>query len=278
MADTLVRTPVYQQLNQLLRNLVTDRTYAPAQRFLTEREVATRFGVSRATANKAISNLIAEGVLEYRKGLGTFVRGDRLQVDLRGLVSFTAKAQAAGKRPETQVLQFETIPATTAGDEVVQALELTPDKMVVRMQRRRCADGQPLILEWRWLPADLIPGITREDVSASLYQVLTDRFQLAIAGCEQWITAVNLEREEARQLETAYGAAGLQIRSVALLAQGRPLWLERTLYRGDGYTFINRLGQLPAGSDPERLAMHELKPIASHAMKVGNPVSQPDLP
>jgi GntR family transcriptional regulator len=245
MSDGLVRTPVYQQLNQLLRGLVSSRTYSPAQRFLTEREVANRFGVSRATANKAISNLIAEGVLEYRKGLGTFVRGDRLDNDLRGLVSFTAEAKAAGKVPETQVLQFETLSAADAGEDVAQALRIGGEAQVVRMQRRRCADGQPLIIEWRWVVAELVPGLTREEVGGSIYQVWTERFHLAIAGCEQWISAVNLEREEARQLETAVGAAGLQIRSVGYLSDGRPLWQERTIYRGDGYTFVNRLGRIP---------------------------------
>ncbi len=245
MNDGLVRMPVYQQLNQLLRGLVSNRTYVPAQQFLTEREVATRFGVSRATANKAISNLIAEGVLEYKKGLGTFVRGDQLNIDLRGLVSFTAKAQSAGKVPETQVLQFDTVTALEAGEDVVQALRLEPQAPVVRMQRRRCADGQPLILEWRWIPADLVPGLTREEVAGSIYQLWTDRYHLAIAGCEQWISAVNLEREDARQLETALGAAGLQVRSVGYLSDGRPLWQERTLYRGDGYSFVNRLGRIP---------------------------------
>jgi DNA-binding GntR family transcriptional regulator len=52
-------------------------------RFLTERQVSEQFGVSRATANKALANVVAEGVLEFRKGVGTFVREPLLDYDLR---------------------------------------------------------------------------------------------------------------------------------------------------------------------------------------------------
>ncbi len=71
--------------------------------FLTERQICERFDVSRATANKALSNLVVEGVLEFKKGVGTFVRGGVLDYDLRALVSFTDKASVAGKRPTTRL-------------------------------------------------------------------------------------------------------------------------------------------------------------------------------
>jgi len=244
MPDTLNRIPVYQQLNQILRSLVNTPEFPLGQRFLTEREIAARFTVSRATANKAISNLVSEGVLEFRKGMGTYVRGHRLDTDLRALVSFTAQAQSSGKLPLTQVLDFRLEAAQDADPEVSSALNLQAQDAVVVMTRLRLADGQPLILESRWIVSALVPGITREEVGGSIYLLLNERFKLTIGGCRQAISAVNLTRDEAHHLMTAVGAAGLQIRSVGYLTDGRPLWLERTLYRGDGYTFVNRLGQV----------------------------------
>lgn len=75
MPTRLVRSPIYQQLNQLLRDLIREGEFKSNEQFLTERQICDRFNVSRATANKALSNLVAEGVLEFRKGVGTFVRG-----------------------------------------------------------------------------------------------------------------------------------------------------------------------------------------------------------
>ncbi len=248
MTEPLNRVPVYQQLNQRLRALLSDQAYAPGRRFLTERDIAERFAVSRATANKALSNLIAEGLLEYRKGLGTYVRSNHLDNDLRALVSFTARAQASGTRPETRVLAFAVARAAELDPAVAEVLGLGGDDAVATMERLRLADGQPLILERRAIRADLVPSIARADVEGSIYQFFTDRCRLRLGGCDQAISAVNLDRAEAHLLGTAVGAAGLEIRSVGYLEDGRALWHERTLYRGDGYTFRNRLGRLPEGA------------------------------
>ena len=108
MAKRLVKAPIYQQLNQLLRDLIREGEFKPGEQFLTERQICDRFDVSRATANKALSNLVAEGVLEFRKGVGTFLRGGILDYDLRALVSFTEKALSAGKTPSTKIIKCDT--------------------------------------------------------------------------------------------------------------------------------------------------------------------------
>jgi len=106
----LVKQPLYQQLNEALRSLLSSGEFKTGARFLTEREVSQRFEISRATANKALSNLVSEGILEFKKGVGTFVRGGVLDYDLRSLVSFTGKASGAGKKPSTRVLNFDRVP------------------------------------------------------------------------------------------------------------------------------------------------------------------------
>ena len=45
MPDVLVREPIYQQLNQVLRDLAS-REFKAGDQFLTEREVATLWAVS----------------------------------------------------------------------------------------------------------------------------------------------------------------------------------------------------------------------------------------
>ena len=97
----IVREPIYQQLCRILRDLARSGEFTAGEKFLTEREIASRFNVSRATANKALSSLVSEGALEFRKGMGTYVRPGLIGYDLRALVSFTKKAKAAGKKPST---------------------------------------------------------------------------------------------------------------------------------------------------------------------------------
>ncbi|HAK47450.1 MAG TPA: phosphonate metabolism transcriptional regulator PhnF, partial [Spirochaeta sp.] len=56
------KDPIYQQLNNELRELLTDDQFKVGDKFLTERMICDRYDVSRTTANKALSNLVSEGL------------------------------------------------------------------------------------------------------------------------------------------------------------------------------------------------------------------------
>ena len=244
MPTALVKQPIYQQLNEALRSILGSGEFKTGARFLTEREVSLRFEVSRATANKALSNLVSEGILEFKKGVGTFVRGGVLDYDLRSLVSFTGKAAGAGKKPTTRVLNFDRVPGATIARSVAAALKVRDADPVYVLERLRLADGVPVILERRHIVESLCPGLTRQDLAGSLYGLWTDRYKLEIGGADQTIRAASLRGTDAKHLGVPAGAAGLVVRSLGWLRDARPLWWERTLYRGDAYAFRNRLGPI----------------------------------
>jgi GntR family transcriptional regulator len=244
MTQPIVRDPIYCQLNERLRAMLRTPDFPAGGRFLTERQVSERFAVSRPTANKALSALVAEGLLQFRKGVGTFVTEARLDTDLRALVSFTEKARAAGKRPETRTLSLRLVAAGEISDAVAAALELALEDEVYDLERLRLADGQPVILERRQLVARYCPNLDEAALEGSLYALLSERYRLEIAGAEQTIRSVALTAAESAVLHAAPGAAGLLVIGVGYLSGGIPLWREETLYRGDAYEFRNRLGPL----------------------------------
>lgn len=242
MAPTLVRDPVYLQLNKALRNLIRSGRIDIGARFLTEREVGLQFQVSRATANKALSNLVAEGVLEFRKGLGTFVRGQPLDYDLQALVSFTEKARMAGAAPATRLLRFETVAAQAADPRAAQNLHPAAGTGLYYMERLRLADDLPVIVERRYVRAEFCPGLAADDLLGSLYDLWISKYGLQIAGAQQAIRAVNIRGQDATLLEVRRGVAGFLVTSVGYLQPRQPLWWEQTLYRGDAYELHNFLG------------------------------------
>ena len=262
MPLVLMRDPIYQQLNRALRELIGGSEFRPGARFLSERQVSERFAVSRATANKALSNLVVEGVLEFRKGVGTFVRQAGLDYDLRALVSFTEKALQAGKQPETQLLHYETHSSLQVDAAVTKQLRLTPADETYYVVRLRLADGLPVIFEHRQIVARFCPGLTAADLQGSLYSVWIDRYQLEIAGAEQTIRAVSIQGDAARLLQVVPGSAGFLVRSTGYLTGGEPLWWEETLYRGDTYEFHNRLGPLQSGG-PAGAALVDIRNLVS---------------
>lgn len=250
ITNTLVKEPIYQQANQVLRSLIDSGEFRVGDQFLTERQICDRFQISRATANKALSNLVSEGLLEFRKGVGTFVRGRPMDYNLRALVSFTEEALASGKKPATRVLRFESLPANETGDEVSSALKARYDEPLFYMERLRLADDIPVILERRHVVAKFCPDLTRADLNGSLYELWAERYQLAIEGAVQSIRSVNIRGEDATVLGVCSGSAGLLVTSVGQLKSQDPLWFERTLYRGDAYEFQNRLGGVQVPCQP----------------------------
>jgi GntR family transcriptional regulator len=244
MTRRIVRDPIYQQLNQALRDMIHNKEFESGDQFLTERQIGEQFSVSRATANKALSNLVAEGILEFKKGVGTFVRGGILDYDLRSLVSFTEKATAAGKTPTTQVLLLEAAMAQDATSNITDPLQVRPDEVVYYIERLRLADKVPLILEHRYVVTKFCPDLSKADIAGSLFAVWTEKYKLDITGADQTIRAVPIRGGEAKHLQVRSGTAGLLVTATGYLSGGVPLWWEQTLYRGDAYAFQNRLGPI----------------------------------
>lgn len=235
--DSAVPGPIYRQLNASLRGLLSTGEFAEGDQFLTERQIAERFGISRITANKAVAQLVSEQRLEFRKGVGTFVKRGTLDYNLRSLTSFTAMVESNGRKADTKVLSLKK---ESSG---IPELSNEP---VFFTERLRLADGQPVIYERRHFIAALCPGIKKSDLRGSIYQLWRERYFLSIVGAEQSIRAVNVIGREAELLGLRPGAAGLLNTSIGYLEDRRPLWFEQTLYRGDAYEFFNRLGYIEA--------------------------------
>lgn len=245
MSNTQIpATPVGESLHEQLRAKIRADGFETGDQFLTEREVARQFKVSRATANKALSRLVAEGWLEFRKGAGTFVRDGVLDYDLRQLVSFTEKARSAGKKPSTKVLSFEELAASAVAKSVRAALEVSNEEKLFRFERRRLADNVPVIFEKRWVVARHCPKLSRANVRGSLYSYWMDKCGLEVVGAEESIRAVNLNSMQSELLDVLSQTAALRVLSTGYISNNEPLWFEETLYRTDAYEFRNRLGGL----------------------------------
>ena len=62
-----------EQISEALRTAVAHGDYPPGDRLPSERELAERLGVSRPAVREAIGQLVEGGVLESRRGSGTYV-------------------------------------------------------------------------------------------------------------------------------------------------------------------------------------------------------------
>lgn len=71
------RAPKYQRIADELRRGISEGTYAAGARLPTETDLSEQFKVSLPTVRQALSVLRAEGLIESRHGIGTFVKESR---------------------------------------------------------------------------------------------------------------------------------------------------------------------------------------------------------
>ena len=231
------RGPRYTQLYRHLAEVITSGALEANAQLPPERNLAEMADVSRVTLRKAVAQLVQEGMLEQRRGAGTFVRPQppRMEHSLSALVSFTEYMRQRGKTSSSQILRRGLF--LPSPDEQM-ALGLAAADRVARVERLRSADGMPMALEWSSLPMDILPE--PEGVETSLYDVLR-ALGNAPTRAVQRITAVNLASEDAGLLHLAIGAAVLRIDRTAYLPSGRPIEFTRGLYRSDIYDFVAEL-------------------------------------
>lgn len=228
--------PLYLQLARHLRRLIADGRLGEQDALPSERDLADSFGVSRVTVRKAIHELSNEGLLQQRRGAGTFVsRGPHVEQHLSVLTSFSEDMESRGFEAGSRWLS-RTVSAASPAE--VLALGLTPGAPVARLHRQRLADGVPIAEELAVVSTRFLPDPTVVD--GSLYATLR-RLGHPPHRALQRLSAVNLDAEHARLLDLPEGVAGLYIERRTLLEDGTPLEFVRSHYRGDAYDFVVEL-------------------------------------
>jgi GntR family transcriptional regulator len=241
----LVRSPLYLQLKGLLAELIKSDEFKVGEKFLTERQIAERFDVSRATANKALSNLVAERVLVFHKGVGTFVDDTALDGRFPGeFTSFTNKTLAAGRKPSTRVLRFRRLAARDIPGHVRRHFAISDSEQMILAERLRLADDVPMILERHFFHAALLPGMTQEDVSSSVYDMMTKKYGLEFSSVDETTRTYSIRGGNAGLLGVPDGTPGFLMHFVPYDVRKTPLYFAEVVYRGDAYEFHNRIGPI----------------------------------
>jgi GntR family transcriptional regulator len=231
------KEPIYQQLNHLLKELIQDEGYEIGDKFLTERAICDTYDVSRATANKAISNLVSEGILEFRKGVGTFIKAHPSDEPPESIASFTENVSRAGKTPGSRVLTFERVKASEIDEKIRQALQIEEKEELFRVERLRLADETPMMLEERFIVAGYCPDLSKHSMEGSLYSLLNREYGIRLTGSDETIQAIVIGKREAELLDVEEGLAGFRVTSIGYINEGIPLWWEQTTYRPAGIEF-----------------------------------------
>ena len=191
---------------------------APNTKLPSERDLIEKFGYSRPTIQKALTELEKEGVIYRIARQGSFVADRRLRKSLTRLQSFKEDMHAGGDTPTTRLLSFEKVEADEA---VADHLNVAIGDPVYRIVRVRCKNGDPIIYDINHFCPFCIKGIGCETLVESIYDYIeqTNGFHPSMA--EETIDAILPDEEIARQLGLPPNAPVIKIEMTAYLSDGR---------------------------------------------------------
>lgn len=236
------RAPKYYGLKQHLLDLA--RTRPPGTPVPSERVLAMEFGASRTTVRQALSELVGEGRLLRLHGKGTFVARPKIAQPLV-LSSYTEDMRRRGAAPSSRLVGLSM---QYRDDEVAEKLGLAPEDTLLRIERLRLADGEPMAFEQSHLAAGRFPGLDRHLARhGSLYRALREEFDVEPFEAEETIETGAASPHEAALLGTETGLPVLRLSRQTFDAAGDPFEWVRSIYRGDRFKLVARLTR------PERM-------------------------
>jgi GntR family transcriptional regulator len=227
--------PLYRQIQTDMRSRIASGELATGSQVETELELMARYGVSRATVRQALSGLVAEGLLEIKRGRGTFVQGAALEHRLGGFYTFSREIERHGRRPGTRVRQ---VGIEAADGSVAESLGIAPGTPVVALSRIRLADDQPIVSETSYLPAARFGGLEDFDFSeVSLYETLGGTFGVRPVRARETFVPVLLSAEEAIILGGESGDPVLGVDRTTYDGDGAIIEFCRSILRADRYRY-----------------------------------------
>ena len=108
------RSPLYERVESVLAGDIADGSLPPETQLPSEDGLIERFKVSRTTVRKAIQNLVERGIVEVRRGKGTFVTRPKITQALTELTGFVEDMQAMGRTPTARLLDKRIVAADEA--------------------------------------------------------------------------------------------------------------------------------------------------------------------
>lgn len=230
----LNKLPIYQQLNNDLRERISQEKYRKGDKFLTERAICDQYGVSRTTANKVLSSLVSEGLLEFKKGLGTFIKskpsGNRNSAEI---VDFNEKAAETGRTIKSEIAEMERIDSGMLDSSVSAILQSEGDDEILKVEIVRRIDSLPVVREEHFFLCRYWPDLEELSSAEDLDQLISEECNGNMSVYGETIRAVETGGKEAKALNLDPGRAALCISRTGKTGKGIAIWYRRSLFKAD---------------------------------------------
>ena len=139
-----------------------------------------------------------------------------------------------GSKVTSKVIKFEVINPT---EEIAAKLQITTEDFIYHIIRVRYSDDDPIVIEYTYMPINLIPGIKNEILMKSIYSYIENTLNLKIKSAHRTIRAILPNDIEQEYLKIDNNFPILEVEQVAFLDNGQPFEYSYSHHRSDKLEF-----------------------------------------
>lgn len=228
--------PAYRRIQVSLRSQIESGDLRTGDAVPSERDLARIHQVSLMTARHALASLEREGVVERRRGIGTFVSAPKIHFNK--LMSYTEQMASRSMTAASKVLFAKIIDDE---QEATARLSLPPKSSILKLERLRHAGGEPFALETCYLSAAEFSGLLSAPLQReSLFGILERDYKAVIGYADEEVDATAADPRTADLLGVPRREPVLRIRQVIFSTTGKAIMYVLGFYRSDRHNLVIR--------------------------------------
>jgi GntR family transcriptional regulator len=228
--------PAYQRIQSVIRKRINSGELQPGDAVPSERDLARTHHVSLMTARHALAFLEREGLVERRRGVGTFVAPPKIHFNK--LMSYTEQMAARTLTAAAKVLFAKIV---NDENEAAARLSISPDSGILKLERLRHAAEEPFALETCYLNAADFPGLLEAPIAReSLFAILERDFKVQLGYADEEVDATAADPRIAELLAIPRREPLLRIRQVIYSTKGKAIMYVLGFYRSDRHNLVIR--------------------------------------
>ena len=225
--------PLHLQAQEIIRKLIEQKEYKNGKLLPNEVNLAAELHISRNTLRQAINQLVNEGILVRKRGVGTKVAIKGITGGVQNWHSFSQEMKMLGIEIKNYAL---LVHFKNPDQDIAQFFGVGQDSSCVVMERLRGNPDHPFVLFISYFNPDL-PITGDENYNMPLYEMLEQNYGIVVKTSREEISASLAGPELAGKLEIRPEDPILIRKRFVYDTEDRPVEYNIGYYRADSFTY-----------------------------------------
>ncbi|WP_196000858.1 GntR family transcriptional regulator [Clostridium sp. 1001271B_151109_B4] len=219
--------PIYVKIEKYLKELIDSGEIKQGELLPSENKLCEKFNVTRMTVRSAYNNLVKEGYITRKRGIGSIVLANRISDNISNIQSYTKEMINKGYSVITKLISLSIV---EADKNIKDKLNLDLGENVWEVKRVRYAEGAPVSYMITYMPVKMFPNLKKTDCD-SLYKYL-EKCGYKISTAQRVVEALISSEELMELLELECESPILHIEQIGILEGGEAFEYSHTYHYG----------------------------------------------